>query len=143
MKRAAVIFSAFLLMGSNDVPHQDLLGVWKSNEEMTLASMRATPGVTKKAKDIFENDFFGRLIIEYKIDSYRARYEDEEDNIDEFHHYYPYRVLDRGDNYYILETRIPLVKDNLRQKTIYMDGECYYQLVSRWNFREYFCRIQQ
>jgi hypothetical protein len=142
MKLATVLLLAPALMSSSDIPHQELLGFWKSNEEKTLASMHATPGVTKKAKEMFENNVFGKRVVEYKIDTYRARYENEEDNSEALNRYYTYRVLEKGENYLILEYRIPLVKNNLRRKTIFMDGNCYYELVSRWNFKEFFCRIK-
>lgn len=142
MRLTTFLTIALTLVGCSPIPHEDLLGYWKSNEPKTLESMRATPGITEKAKELFEKDFFGKLVIEYKADTYRAKFEREEDNIEEFDQYYPYKILKKGEGYYLVESYSQHLEEN-ETKKIYMDGNCYYVLVSKWNFREYFCRFDK
>ena len=139
-KTIYVIFSVSLFGCSND-DHQGLIGFWKSNEKMTLESMRSTPGITKEAKAIFNNNFFGKLIIEYKSDTYRSLYENEKDNPKEFYQYQPYKVIEVTDKYYVTESYSDLLGENEKQK-LYRVGECCYAYVTKWNFKEFFCRIK-
>jgi hypothetical protein len=141
MKTVINLIIVVSLIGCSQIPHKDLLGYWKSNELKTLTSMRSTPGVPEKSKEVWGNNIFGKLVVEYKENTYRSKFELEEDNIEEFYQYYPYKVLEKGTNYYLLESQHQLF-DETETKTIYMDGNCYYVLVSKWKFREYFCKIK-
>jgi hypothetical protein len=47
----------------SEAKHHYLFGVWKSNEEMTLDSMNKAEGLTEKARELLENDFFGILLL--------------------------------------------------------------------------------
>jgi len=141
MKIAINLIIVVSLIGCSQIPHQDLLGYWKSDESKTLKSMRSTPGITEKSKELFENNFFGKLVVEYKEDTYRSKFELDEDNIKEFYKYYPYKVLEKGPNYYLLQGQ-DLLFGGTDTRKIYMDGDCYYVLITKWKFREYFCRIK-
>lgn len=141
MNRIILYIITLLLFGCGNVPHKDLLGYWKSDEKKTLESMNSKPEITEKAKEVFKNDFFGKFIVEYKIDTYRARFEKKEENIEEFDQFYPYKVIDITDEYYFLES-YDLLQDTIEKKKIYKDGDCHFVLISKWEFREYFCRIQ-
>lgn len=79
--------------------------------------------------------------MEYKVDTYRAKYELEEDNIEEFYKYYSYKVPEKGEDYFLVESYSHLLEEK-ETKKIRLDGDCYYVLVSKWNFREYFCRFK-
>ncbi len=50
------------LVSSASVP-ECLLGRWRSNETMTLASMREVPDLAPRARAMFEDRFFGHLVI--------------------------------------------------------------------------------
>ena len=141
MNLIIILILALSLFGCSQKPHKNLLGYWKSDEQKTLESMRVTPGVTDKAKELFENNFFGKLVVEYKEDTYRAKYVDEEDNLEEFYKYYPYKVIEVNEDYYLVESYSQLLGEN-EIKKIYKDGDCYYVLISKWSFREYFCRTK-
>ena len=132
---------ALSIIGCSNNEHQDLLGYWKSNEQKTLESVRNTPGITDKAKKIFNNNFFGKLIIEYKIDTYRALYENDEENPKEFYQYQPYSLLEVTNEYYLAESYNDILEEKEIQK-LYKDGDCYYVFTSKWNFKEYFCRVR-
>lgn len=40
-----------------------MLGRWRSDEGMTLADMRQHPEVTQRVRALFENQFFGQLVV--------------------------------------------------------------------------------
>jgi len=116
----------------------NIIGTWKSNAKMTLKSMNENPNVTKKAKELFSNDFFGHLIvIVRKKDS--ASYFDNEPHENLI--YEPYRILEKNKDFMVTEYN-DVTTGELEKTNIYFEGDCYYLLISKWQFREYFCRIQ-
>ena len=121
--------------GGKVVPHSTLLGKWKSNEKLTLESMNGVEGVTKKAREVFENNFFGHLVVEYKEKEYRSI--NDKDNIESS--FVPYEVLEVTDRYIRIREWSDLLKEN-EESTLYFEGDCYYVITSKFNFREYFCR---
>jgi len=141
MYRIILAISTLPILGCSNDTHQDLLGYWKSNEQKTLESMRNTPGITEEAKEMFTGNFFGKLVIEYKKDTYRALYENEEENPKEFYQYQPYKVLKVTNEYYLTESYSDLLEE-IEIKKLYKEGDCYYVFTSKWNFKEYFCREQ-
>ncbi len=136
-KIIAIFFIISLLVGCSMNPTKSLIGKWKSNEQKTLASVEATKGVSEKAKLLFNKDFFGKLIVEYKKDTYRAWYENKEATEGPE----PYKLLEATDKYYIVEA-IDLLSGKKVPKQMFWDNECYYLLVSKWKFREYFCKVE-
>jgi hypothetical protein len=117
-----------------------LIGVWKSDEQKTLASMNQTTGVTKRAKEVFENDFFGRLNIEYRKDEWRSYFDGEEDGIDGNEIFLPYTLVEETDKEFIIEYYDEINEEKVTQ-ILRREGDCYWLPVSRWQFREYFCKV--
>lgn len=54
------------------------LGKWKSNEELTLKSMRAKSNIPEKMKSFFSDNFFGKLVHEVKKDTFSSYLQDDE-----------------------------------------------------------------
>lgn len=143
-----IIFLIFLNSCAK-APKSELLGVWKSNEELTLKSMNSIDGVTQKAKDIFEDNFFGHLIAEYKESGARAYFDNCEAECDktndcgsvcdDFKKFSPYKLLEETDSFFVIRNYDELQSKEV-EKTLYREGHCYYVLFSKWNIREYFCR---
>ena len=118
-----------------------LVGSWKSVEEKTLASMRATTGITKEARELFEDKFFGKLSIHYKAKEYRAYIPDETDDLKEFDKYYPYSIIDRSREYIDVRRFDPLL-NSYEKKRLYIENNCYYVYTTKWQFKEYFCKVE-
>jgi len=120
----------------------ELVGVWKSNAEKTLASMRSTDGITKKAKNLFENDFFGHLVAEYRKNDGRVYFDKDEENTVDMKEFSPYELLEENKDKFVFK-----YYDQLEQTekvvTLLREGDCYYMLVSKWNFREYMCKVEK
>ena len=103
--------------------------------------MQAVSGITEKARKIFENDFFGRLIAEYRDSEGRVYFDRDGDNTEEMKTFYPYQVLEENEEIFVIRVHDEL-EGGQREVTLHRDGDCYYLPVPKWDFREYFCRVK-
>ena len=134
-----VVFIVFMSIYSSNVISSELpswlIGVWKSNEALTLKSMNSTPGVTEKAKEILSNNFFGELIHIYTAQSGISYLPEEKadttENIE-------YKKISIGENNVTLTYYSRIFEEDM-DTTLYREKECFYILVTKWEFREYFC----
>jgi hypothetical protein len=134
------LIAALILPGCANTSSSSLVGKWQSNEEKTLASMGQTPGVTDKAKNLFEHNFFGRLINEYNGKTIKSYYRNTSENYEGMDDPTPYTVLEETNEYYLVSGYNKALEKNGATK-LYKEGSCYYVFVSKWNFKEYFCRV--
>lgn len=138
-KLAVALFTLVLVVcDASADSHRALLGHWKSNAEKTLASMRATKGLPAKARALFENGFFGNLKVQWRERETRAV--DERDGFDSG--FQPYQVVEVASG----SVKVQINSDDLliqQEITLYFDGDCYYTLISKFAFREYFCRDKE
>lgn len=115
-----------------------LLGTWKSDAIRTLKSVREDPTVKAEALRLFENDFFGHLVIHYTETEYCAYLDNEEDVERE---YKPYRLLEENDSYFLIESNT-ILDDGVESKKYYKEGpDCYYANFGNSRWFEYFVRI--
>ncbi len=125
---------AFMLPSCSQDPANSLVGSWTSDASKSLESMRSIAGIPDETKAYFEKDFFGRLTMVYKEDTYSAYLQGEQDiKQDSF----PYKIVEETPDYYVVEVALLGTKFN---KKLFKAGACYYELTSEWNFREYFCK---
>ncbi len=129
------VCTALFLAGCDAKPANSLVGSWKSDKSKTLESMHSMKDIPDETKAYLEKNFFGRLTITYTENTYSAVLDGEEDVRPDS---YPYRIVEETDDYYIVENELLGTKFN---KKLFKDRACYYELTSEWNFREYFCRV--
>ena len=139
MKIGVFLILCGLLTTPKIVFSNELLGFWKSDEQKTLASMNQVEGITDKARELFEEDFFGHLVTEYRESDTRSFF-DNGDNVEELLDYHSYKVLEVNPSRFRVLVYDPLEKKEL-EKTLWREGDCYYIHVSKWQFKEYFCKI--
>jgi hypothetical protein len=139
IKQISSIFTAILLGSCAATETNKLVGTWKSNEEMTLASMAQAEDLKQEAIDLFNKDFFGKLIVEYKEKESRSYFDTEEENVPEMYEFYPYKIVAEGPDYMELEW-VNWLTNEIDTSTIYFEGECYYMKLNKFN--EYFCRTK-
>jgi hypothetical protein len=109
------------------------IGRWKSDEALTLQDMRKHPEVTEKAKALFENKFFGRLVL-VNGPNYGGGYLEGEQTPADLS-FEKYDVAERGTNWVTFRSRtLGIVQ---LQRWVCEEGRIY-AMVSRWEFREYF-----
>ena len=119
---------------SSEIPDW-LIGTWKSNEELTLKSMNSTAGVTEEAKLIFSKGFFGSLIQIYTTQKGVSYLLEEKSGTAEN---MKFSEINLGENSVTLTYYSKIFEEEINT-TLYRDESCFYILVSKWRFREYFC----
>lgn len=118
-------------------PQRALVGAWKSDAPRTVASMRATPGIPEDTRRALEADYYGHLVLEYRVDTVRAYF----DNSDYDSGRRPYQVLS-ADAERIVTNEWNELLGEFEESTTYRDGECIFGLAPDWAFREYFCPFE-
>lgn len=109
------------------------LGRWRSDEAMTLADMRRHEEVTPKARALFEEQFFGKLVLVFgsKLSgAYLEPYQERKDIV-----FVPVDVVSATDRSAVLRSStLGIIQEN---EFHCEDGRLWVH-VSRWKFREYF-----
>lgn len=133
---SAIVFSALLLSCAPQAP-QKIQGRWQSDEALTLASMALVKEhMQPEHVALFENGFFGQMIIERTADSTRSYLVGEEAG-----EWRPYQISERGADYVVLAQKDG--EETERKTRIYMEGDLLYVIVSKYQFREYFRRVAE
>jgi hypothetical protein len=130
---AALIATLVPQIGFAVDPPACFLGLWKSDATLTLEDMRKHPEITEKARSLFENNFFGHLVVIYGSRSSASYFEDREDR--QSLTFEPYDVVERGPDWMLLSREFSGTK--VKSK-LFCEGSKIYALVSKWEFREYF-----
>ncbi|WP_045857727.1 hypothetical protein [Teredinibacter purpureus] len=112
------------------------IGTFQSNEAMTLASMEAMDGIPEKEKVHYRKKFFGKLVNEFRFDSFTTYFANLPPEAKDF---VPADIRRISDNAvrikYFHEQRGEVVRE-----LTFVDG-CYSIPVTIWQFKEYFCKI--
>ena len=122
---------------SSLVPHSAIVGKWKSNAPLTLRSLAGLKGIAPQSRAILENDFFGHL--ETEIGETASRTTDQRDHYDSGDE--PYQVLEVADGYVRIRAWSNFFQD-YDERTLYLEGDCYYEVFRQFEFRQYFCRVK-
>ena len=100
--------------------------------------MHEIGGLPDEAVALFEDRFFGKLVVEFTQDSVREYFPDEPDSPG---HPKTYRVTSASDREIVIEE---LDEDTGAwfPTTYYIDGSDLYVFTGRTSFREYFRRLR-
>ena len=113
------------------------VGTWQSDELLTLTSMSKSRDVSQSDKEMFSNDFFGDRVMEFQIDRARSYFVgDEWEGVEQDISWHRYDVVASGPDFMTL--RAPLEVATWR-----IEGEHIYVELSKWNFREYWRRVDE
>lgn len=131
----AVIFVA----GCEDrrVAHEAILGTWKSNAPLTIRSVESVKGLTPQTRAFLRDGFFGHMEVEIREGDSRTTH--EKDNYDSG--FEPYEVLEVSEKFVRIKTWSNFFKD-YDVRTLYLEGDCYYEIFREFEFRQYFCRTE-
>jgi len=137
MSRTALLIAILTMSGCDgkSIPHEAILGKWKSNAHLTLESVFVADGITPQTRAFLERDFFGHLVVEIRENDSRTT--NERDNYDSG--YEPYEVLEIGDDYIRINAWSNFFQA-YDERTLYFDRDCYYEIFASFKFRQYFCR---
>ncbi|MEM7430525.1 MAG: hypothetical protein AAF351_01170 [Pseudomonadota bacterium] len=138
MKRALLLLIFLTGCEREPPPLPDaFLGTWRSDEALTLESMRQSDQITDDARAVFENRFFGRLVVIF-TETERASFFADEDNLPDI---VEHNIRDAGENFVVF---VEPSNDELglsSERTWYVDGNIAAVPIEEWGFTEYFRRV--
>ena len=131
--------AGLLLAGcSSETLHDRLLGTWKSNEAMTLATIGNADHLSPEQRAMLESDFFGHLVISYERDTWTS-YMDNSDRPPVTQEYVV--IIELNDLMRICERD---QTGDCPEYELRFEGDCYYVDISDGRgFVEYFCRVDE
>jgi hypothetical protein len=137
MSRMLIMSCFIILQGCQfqSVPHEAILGKWKSNAELTLRSVSKTKGLTNQSRSFLHDDFFGHLETEFKENESRTI--NRRENYDSG--FEPYEVLEVSDKHVRIKAWSNFFQ-NYDERVLYLEGDCFYEIFRQFGFRQYFCR---
>ena len=131
-----VLIVAFMA-GCSTPAHHAIIGTWQSDTEQTLQSMHQVADLPAETRSHFENDYYGHLIVEYRADTLRARF----DNSNYDTGYQPYKVIEVSEDK-IVTSEWNEILQIFETSTTYIDGVCIYGISAQYAYREYFCPFE-
>ncbi len=100
--------------------------------------MHNHPEIPEKSQKFFENHFFGRLISIIEKDRSASYFIEDQGKPLKFE---PYTVTETGANYIKIQETNPTTGEK-KETQYFIEGNCFYAYITKWQFREYFCKIQ-
>ena len=137
MSRALLLIGILALAGCKGptVPHEAIIGTWKSNERLTLRSVSETKRISPQSRAFLANDFFGHQVVEIREGESRTTHpKDDYDSGFE-----PYEVIEVSDDFVRIKAWSNFFQD-YDVRTLYLEGDCYYEIFKTFGFRSYFCK---
>ena len=111
------------------------VGTWQSDEPLTLASLRKSETVSPSDRETFTNDFFGERVMVFQLDRAKSYWVGEDwVGVEQDDTWYKYDIVASGPDFMTL--RAPLETTTWR-----VEGDLIYAELPKWDFREYYRRI--
>lgn len=117
------------------VPHEAILGIWKSNAELTEESLKDSGKLSPHSRDFLTDDFFGHQVVEIRENESRTTH--EKDNYDSG--FEPYQVLEVSERFVRIKAWSNFFK-SYDERVLYLEGNCYYEIFRHFGFRTYYCK---
>ncbi len=111
-----------------------LEGYWKSDEPKTLESFSKAENVTPKQKEVFENNFFGKLYMHIECNQFTAV-------MDEWIETSEYDLVSSTGSAVTIRYHSEIEGEVVREAKIV--GSCYTLEINEGQFLEYFCPISE
>lgn len=121
----------------DEIHHAAIIGTWKSDTARTIDAMDEVDGISPEVRAALADDYFGHLIIEYRVDTVRAHF----DNSDYDSDYRPYDVVEVTDEYVVTREWNEILQI-YEESTTYLDPPCIYGVSAEYGFREYYCPVE-
>lgn len=131
-----IILTLLASSASSNEVHETIIGKWQSDETLTLEDMNRH-SITTKARDIFEDDFFGKLIIIIRKNEFASYFLGEDEPKFE-----PYEIIESNENSITIQYYWEYI-DDYNEMTLYLEDDyLYIPIPTKWEFNEYFRRIE-
>ncbi|WP_444916576.1 hypothetical protein [Microbulbifer sp. JMSA003] len=131
---ALLLFTPFVIADENLF----YVGTWQSNEKKTLASMNNVEDIPEKTQMLFRSNFFGRLVNVVRADSFATYIIGEKPEALTFSPH-TIEVLSADT---IRITYYDELSTSDETRILKYENNCYSLPVTKWEFREYFCRVE-
>lgn len=136
----AAVFFASACSERQQIP-EAFVGTWRSDEALTLASLDDSKGVTSADIRMFSDEFFGNRVIVYKAREFRAYWVGGEwSGVEQEVRWIPYDIVASGPDFMTLQYPATDYTE-AEQKTWRIDGALIYVEEPKWDFKEYYRRI--
>ena len=132
MKRTMIVL-LLLLSHSAQANNCLLCGEWISNEQMTLESMNKSGQVTKKQRELFSKNFFGKLKLIYTQNKVTTFYAGETTVAG-------YTLTQNQKSGYTIKFSDDAISSAGQEIWFTNNHFCYYSVIRNLNFNEYFCK---
>lgn len=117
------------------------VGTWQSDEALTLASLNDSKSVTSADLAIFADKFFGDRVFVYRAGKLRSYWVGEEwIDVEQDMEWLSYVIVAAGPDFMTLRY-LATEYSEVEEKTWRIDGELIFVEEPRWDFREYYRRI--
>ena len=134
MKRTMIVL-LLLLSHSAQANNCLLCGEWISNEQMTLESMNKSGQVTKKQRDLFSKNFFGKLKLIYTQNKVTTFYAGETTVAG-------YTLTQNPKSGYTIKLSDDAISSSGQEIWFTNNHQCYYSVIGNLHFNEYFCKTK-
>jgi len=99
--------------------------------------MDEVDGISAEMRAALADDYFGHLVIEYRVDTVRAYF----DNSNYDSGYRAYEVVESTDEYIVTREWNEILRV-YEESTTYIDPPCIYGVSADYGFREYYCPVE-
>ena len=132
-----ILLTCLLVMSCGDTKECRLCGTWKSDSVRTLDEMKSSTLLTEKQRELFLNDFFGKLTVELTPEMGRAYFPDQQPSEVPWERWEV--VAEEGQKMTIKSE----IEGQWKEYQIYLQGNCYRVEQPHLGFGEWFCRLSR
>jgi hypothetical protein len=111
-----------------------LIGTWQSDEKRTLAEVNKVKDMPEKVRNMFENNFFGKLKFRITKDKIFSDFDGNKSEES-------YEIVSESEKSVTIKTWNDFFNE-YQESTYFIEGDSIYAVVSKYEFREYFKRIK-
>jgi len=137
-----VVLAMSSCSGGPQIPNA-FVGTWQSDEKLTLASLENSDLVSEDDLALFSDDFFGDRVFVYTPRKFRAYWVGQKsEGVEQGVQWLAYDIVDSGPDFMTLRYQATEYSDS-GIKTWRVDGDLIYVEESKWDFKEYYRRIDE
>lgn len=114
-----------------------LCGAWRSHEQRTLEEVSRSTLITSQQRELFEDDYFGRLIVEIRPGQGRSYFHDEDPATVPWERHV-FAELSPG-----VHSSTSQVAGQEQTRIVRIRGDCFVVEQPEYEFGEWFCRVAE
>lgn len=140
MKFGLLALCVATLMGcSSQNENSELVGKWREDKTLTLASMNRSKLVAQQDFIVMNNPSFGNAIKEFTRNKERLLVVDSGEDWDLVNPFRSYKLLEVTEDYFLIHAYSPFSNYSYDQK-LYREGNCFYEYNRVKDYGVYYCK---